>query len=165
MVHIQVADFLLLLTDFYTVFWSLQRIFSFPPNLLKPDALFPYNPSSAGTSDSSVPSATTTAVKPDGTLDTSKLPNLTFLRYAVERTLSTFQAANKKDKEMSGASASADLVSASKAKAEATSMDVDEEAEQEHIKQHYFFPKFLTSRGLLELQVSVSHVNEELTFR
>lgn len=101
--------------------------------------------------------STASTAKPDGSMDSIKLPNLAFLRYAVERTLAKFQEANKKDKKMTGASTGTGATS-SKAKAKETAMEVDEAAEQEHIKQHYFFPKFLTSRGLLELQVIWNHL-------
>lgn len=138
----------------------MQRIFAFPPNLLKSEPLFPYTPPpfSSTSSSSSKP-------LPPSVLDLSKLPNLAFLRYAIDRTLSTFTDANKKDKQLSGAASKS---TSSSAKIQKTSggstepMDLDDAGAVEHVKQHYFFPKFLTSRGLLDLQVADANFRRQI---
>lgn len=57
---------------------------------------------------------------------------------------------------MAGAASSSSTTASTskngKAKASEDAMEVDEE-QIDRVKEHYFFPKFLTSRGLLELQV------------
>lgn len=67
------------------------------------------------------------------------------LHTALEKTLIVFSAATKKEKELGGASKNS--ASAGKQKAKLSSEEEDESLE------HYFFPKFLTSKNLLELEV------------
>lgn len=65
------------------------------------------------------------------------------LNDGLTQTLDTFAAATKKEKELQGASKEGGERKLGKRK----------EEDEEEIKSHYFFPKFLTSRNLLELEV------------
>lgn len=105
--------------ELYSIFWSLQRVFTNPPSLFVP----------------AVASTSTTPAAADA---------FATLRTALEKTLAVFAAATKKEKELGGA-AKDSPASAGKQKA----------ADDEESIEHYFFPKFLTSKNLLELEVSV----------
>lgn len=63
------------------------------------------------------------------------------LRHGLTKTLEVFAAATKTDRELLGSSKEGQKV---KAKSE----------EEDAAMEHYFFPKFLTSRNLLDLEVS-----------
>ncbi|GAA5836922.1 hypothetical protein JCM9279_007702 [Rhodotorula babjevae] len=107
---------------FYATFWSLQRIFN-NPHLL-------FSPARSGPSSSS-----------------SSSP-LADLQTGVRETLAAFDAATKKEKELSGAAAKGDAAAARGGEALGTVKEGDEGLEE------YFFPKFLTSRNLLDLELS-----------
>lgn len=133
-------------TAFYGTFWSLQRYFINPPLLFQP------------------PAASTSS--------TSTTP-LSSLRDGVRATLLAFRAATKKAKDLTGSSTDSSssskarsAVSAGPAKPEGgrrrTMDEVDDDDDDDDEKmdtseqalEEYFFPKFLTSPDLLELEVS-----------
>lgn len=64
------------------------------------------------------------------------------LQTSLKKTLTAFAAATKKEKDLGGGDSG---------KQKARSLGDDESME------HYFFPKFLTSKNLLELEVSFAH--------
>lgn len=124
--------------DDYTLFWSLQRIFSFPPNLIKAEPVCPeMNIPTSKAPTLSRESKSKDAVPAD-------LPNLRFLRYAGNAMLDLFTEANRKEKDLAGAGRSSTAIANQRA---VDSMSVEE------VKEHYFFPKFLTSRTLFDLEV------------
>lgn len=65
----------------------------------------------------------------------------------MRETLAAFDAATKKEKELSGAAAKGDAAAARGGEAHGAAKEGDEGLEE------YFFPKFLTSRNLLDLEV------------
>ncbi|GAA5921157.1 hypothetical protein JCM3775_004118 [Rhodotorula graminis] len=103
-------------SGFYATFWSLQRVFNNPHLLFSP----------APPSSSSSP--------------------LADLQTGVRKTLAAFDAATKKEKELSGTAAKGDK--AAPARGGEGAKEADEGLEE------YFFPKFLTSRNLLDLELS-----------
>jgi THO complex subunit 1 len=106
--------------SFYTIFWTLQRFLSNPPLLFD---------------------ASLASFLPPGTHDTPT--NLSFLRFAVKRTLDRFSEMSKRERELAGAAA----------KGKKASVDADEDIDD--VKKRYFFPKFLTSRTLLDQEVLI----------
>ncbi|KAK4705976.1 THO complex subunit 1, partial [Phenoliferia sp. Uapishka_3] len=110
--------------DFYTTFWSLQRYFNNPPLLFSP----------ASPSTYSTPSNTTPAPPQD---------HYSLFHTSLQKTLDVFAAATKSEKELSGAG---------KEKAVGAPAPLPGAGEEE--LEHYFFPKFLTSRKLLDLEIS-----------
>lgn len=130
--------------DDYTLFWSLQRLFSFPPNLIKAEPILPelnIPKSKAPVLSREVKSSKDTAP--------TDLPNLRFLRYAGNAMLDLFTEANRKEKDLAGAGRSSTAIANQRA---VDSMSVEE------VKEHYFFPKFLTSRTLFDLEVRMRSV-------
>ncbi|GAA6063039.1 hypothetical protein JCM10212_001018 [Sporobolomyces blumeae] len=117
-------------SEFYATFWSLQRFFN------NPHLLF--------TSTSADP-------KP-----------LTDLHSALTSTLSVFAAETKKEKELSGSSGTDALSGSSAKKGKAVDAsgaatfngEKDDADKTEESLEQYFFPKFLTSRNLLALELS-----------
>ena len=116
--------------DFYTTFWSLQRFFSNPPLLFAPAT-------SPVASTSAAPQAEPFAA----------------LQHGLARTLTEFAGATKKERALSGKAdgkQKAVAVLPEVAAAEQVAVELGTEGGQ---LDHYFFPKFLTSRNLLELEV------------
>lgn len=74
---------------------------------------------------------------------------LTDLQQGIRRTLSAFAAATKKEKELSGASKEEQGVAPS---AEGKDKGGESDLPGEGLEE-FFFPKFLTSRNLLDLEV------------
>ncbi|BGP02885.1 hypothetical protein RTG_02997 [Rhodotorula toruloides ATCC 204091] len=112
-------------SQFYTTFWSLQRIFNNPPLLFAA-------PPVASTSADADPFRT--------------------LKNGLRQTLAAFAAATKKEKELAG-SAKEGAVSG---KAKESEVDAEEGLEE------YFFPKFLTSRNLLELELAAVNFRRQI---
>ncbi|BGP10801.1 THO complex subunit 1 [Rhodotorula toruloides] len=112
-------------SQFYTTFWSLQRIFNNPPLLFAA-------PPAASTSADADPFRT--------------------LKNGLRQTLAAFAAATKKEKELAG-SAKEGAVSG---KAKESEVDTEEGLEE------YFFPKFLTSRNLLELELADANFRRQI---
>jgi THO complex subunit 1 len=106
--------------SFYTIFWTLQHLFSNPPLL--------FDPSPASFLPPSLPDAPT---------------NLSFLRFGIKRTLDRFNEMSKRERELAGAS-----------KGKKPKVDVAADEDIDGVKKRYFFPKFLTSRNLLDQEVS-----------
>ncbi|GAA6016092.1 hypothetical protein JCM11491_000665 [Sporobolomyces phaffii] len=118
--------------SFYSTFWSLQRYFN------NPHLLFASDPASP------------------------TLSPLTTLHSSLLTVLSTFAAETRKEKELTG-SGSSEPAAAAKGKARvetATAVEAmmtgekDELDKTEESLEQYFFPKFLTSRNLLSLELS-----------
>ncbi|BGP27097.1 THO complex subunit 1 [Rhodotorula toruloides] len=114
-------------SQFYTTFWSLQRIFNNPP------LLFAAHPA-ASTSTDADPFRT--------------------LQNGLRQTLAAFAAATKKEKELAG-SAKEGVLSG---KAEESEVN----AEEKEGLEEYFFPKFLTSRNLLELELADANFRRQI---
>lgn len=129
-------------STFYPLFWSLQPIFSNPP------LLFTSPPTPAASSSSST---------------SSPPPTFATLHHALSQTLKAFSAATKREKELSGTSHGKEAEKArlasgggsAEAEEEVHMKDGDEQAQHdaEHLEE-FFFPKFLTSRNLLDLELS-----------
>ncbi|BGP19444.1 hypothetical protein JCM10213_006264 [Rhodosporidiobolus nylandii] len=115
-------------SSFYTTFWSLQRFFTNPHLLFSPAP-------AASTSSSAAP-----AEDPMATL-----------RTGLTQTLAAFAAATRREKELGGSGKDAPE-SAKKGKAGEADMRDGDASEGEG--EEYFFPKFLTSRNLLDLELS-----------
>jgi len=115
--------------DFYSTFWTLQRFFTNPPLLFSTSTIS----------------------------GTSSPPNdYSTLRRSLSKTLEAFAEATKKEKELLGSTASTATAGAGagagKGKEDRKDVGLDGGSEKEVI-EHYFFPKFLTSRSLLDLEV------------
>ena len=123
--------------DFYSTFWSLQRFFSNPP-LLFALTLAPV----ASTSAAAAP-----------------VPTEPFaaLRAGLARTLAEFAGATRKEKALSGKADGKQKAMAVLPEVATEQVAAELGAEGEQL-DHYFFPKFLTSRNLLELEVSGARV-------
>ncbi|GAA5831967.1 hypothetical protein JCM11251_002767 [Rhodosporidiobolus azoricus] len=124
-------------SQFYTTFWSLQQYFN------NPHLLF--------TSPKLDPASTSTSSGAEDPFST--------LHHGLLKTLSAFRAATKREKELAGASK--DEKAGGKGKenvvgeVEMKPVDAvdDPDATEESLEQ-YFFPKFLTSRNLLDLELA-----------
>ncbi|GAA5995522.1 THO complex subunit THO1/HPR1 [Rhodotorula paludigena] len=112
-------------SSFYATFWSLQRYFNNPHLLFVP-----------------TPAASTSTTQPT--------TPLTDLQQGIRRTLSAFAAATKKEKELSGASKEEQGVAPS---AEGKDKGGESDLPGEGLEE-FFFPKFLTSRNLLDLELA-----------
>ncbi len=117
--------------DFYSNFWSLQRFFSNPPLLFAPTP---------------APVASTSA---------AAAPTEPFaaLQHGLAKTLAEFAAATKKEKALSGKADGKQKAVAVLPEVAAEQVAAELGSEGERL-DHYFFPKFLTSRNLLSLEVS-----------
>ncbi|GAA5911245.1 hypothetical protein JCM8208_004307 [Rhodotorula glutinis] len=111
-------------SGFYATFWSLQRVFN------NPHLLFSPAPPSLSSSSASSP--------------------LADLETGVRKTLAAFDAATKKEKELSGTAPKGDGAAA--AARGGTAREDGKEGDEG--LEEYFFPKFLTSRNLLDLELS-----------
>lgn len=129
-------------STFYSTFWSLQKYFN------NPHLLFTTT-NSASSSSSSSSSAST--------------PPIETLHSSLSTVLTAFSTETKKEKALSGSAAangndqgkSVDSSSSSK-NVEASMVILGEKDSQDKTEQsleQYFFPKFLTSRNLLSLEV------------
>jgi len=111
--------------DFYSTFWTLQRFFTNPPLLFSTSTIS----------------------------GTSSPPNdYSTLRRSLSKTLEAFAEATKKEKELLGSTAISGAGPGAGKGKEENNVGLDGESEKEVI-EHYFFPKFLTSRSLLDLEV------------
>lgn len=161
--------------DFYTTFWSLQKYFT------NPQSLFTFPPSAASSLDapptvkpslktakpsdpsSPAPVASTSAAllpPPTPPIVPYERPADGFpaLRDGLTKTLAVFAAATQKEKELAGSSGSG-VSSSSSSSVSSKRSDrgegKDGDAEDlENKSEYYFFPKFLTSRNLLELELA-----------
>lgn len=138
--------------DFYTLFWSLQRYFSDPPSLFdRPvhSGLPPVLSSYAATFPTVPP------LGKDGKIVTNApmaagTPNLTLLREGVSRMLSVFSDASKREKALQGATRDG----SHKSKKEGGSKSAALQTPVEDIKKFFFYPKYLTSKTLIDLEVA-----------
>ncbi|GAA6020888.1 hypothetical protein JCM8202_005484 [Rhodotorula sphaerocarpa] len=112
---------------FYSTFWSLQRYFINPPLLFAAPKVAPAGPSTSAGPES-----------------------FPALRDNVRKTLSAFNAATKKAKDLAGSSKES---SESRDAGKARQADADM-ADSEPALEEYFFPKFLTSPDLLDLELA-----------
>lgn len=155
--------------EFYLLFWSMQRYFSDPPSLF------------AQTISSSLPSAlsdyavTFPSVPPlskDGTVSTAVTaagtPNLTLLRQGVQKMLDVFAEASKKEKALQGAAKDGSSKSSTRRpaahnadSAPVSATSVSSSAEND-VRKMFFYPKFLTSRTLLNLEVADSNFRKQV---
>lgn len=140
--------------EFYAKFWSLQNFLANPPLLFQG-----WTPSPAGapsTPTLSRPSRTAPAspTKRTAAASSTAAPqaepstaNLAKLNEGIARALEVFQQATEKEKQLNGSSAAA-----SKGK-DRTKVKEPDPSNIAEVTNHYFFPKFLTSRNLLDLEV------------
>lgn len=135
---------------FYTLFWSLQSFFADPQSLLQnssPHNALPEAVTNYGTA------AQTAAMDQKVKDRDSKIPvpdttNLSVLQQGVSKVLTLFAEASKKEKALQGAAKDPSNRNAgSKSVAEAKT------ATEEDVKKMFFYPKYLTSQSLLDLQV------------
>lgn len=137
--------------DFYTLFWSLQRYFSDPLALF--DRPVPANlPASLTAYAASFP-----VVPPlgkDGKVASVPMaagtPNLTVLRQGVSKMLEVFSDASKREKALQGASRDG----AQKTRKEGGSKSASLQTPMEDVKKFFFYPKYLTSKTLIDLEVA-----------
>ncbi|GAA6009688.1 hypothetical protein JCM10207_004155 [Rhodosporidiobolus poonsookiae] len=117
---------------FYTTFWSLQRIFNNPPLLFAPTP-------ATSTSSSPAPS-----------------DPFTTLHSGLRQTLAAFAAATKREKELAGAAKDDKPAAGGKENLPVGEKEVemDETSGEQQALEEYFFPKFLTSRNLLDLELA-----------
>jgi THO complex subunit 1 len=122
--------------------------------------LFPFSPAPYAEAEATPRSSKTSPSKGrDGTPSASarsspapvasQRPNLNLLRYAADKIVSRFTAANKQERELAGVSS-------------AISKSTSKSSSIQHVKDAYFFPKFLTSRNLLELQIADSFFRRQI---
>ena len=112
--------------EFYELFWSLQELIAQPTLLTGP--------------------------KP-GVVTADATKNMLRLRTSVPRVLEAFTAASGAEKALTGSkSSSSSSDRKGKARASSTASTTDVEA----IRDAYFFSKYLTGKGLLDLQVRSS---------
>lgn len=137
--------------DFYTLFWSLQRYFSDPPSLFdRPvHADLPSVLSSYAASFPTVP-----PLGKDGKIANVPMaagtPNLTLLREGVTKMLNVFSDASKREKALQGASRDA----SHKSKKDGGSKSASLQTPVEDVKKFFFYPKYLTSKTLIDLEVA-----------
>lgn len=136
--------------DFYTLFWSLQRYFSDPPSLFdKPiNAELPSSLSKFASGFPIVPQ-----LGKDGKIASVPLaagtPNLTLLREGVTKMLEVFSDASKREKALSGASSGAH-----RSKKDGALKSAALPTPIEDVKKFFFYPKYLTSKTLIDLEVA-----------
>ena len=140
--------------EFYTLFWTLQRYFSEPPAVFYStiSSSLPAILSAYANSFPLVP-----LVSKDGTVSSeptaAATQNLTILRQSVIKTLDVFSEASKKEKALQGATFK-EGSHRSTARKNAASSSADEQADSyEDVKRMFFYPKLLTSKSLLALEV------------
>ena len=167
--------------DFYSVFWSLQKyfinpqsLFAFPPSVAAPPsapaALRSGSTRACADAASTRPSASTNATAPaigiSSTAEPTPPPAEGFpsLRHGLVKTLEVFRDHTRKEKEVASSSSSSNshvYSSSSRSDRDKKKMsayergdidDVDQEFTE--ATQSYFFPKFLTSRNLLSLELA-----------
>jgi THO complex subunit 1 len=142
--------------EFYTLFWSLQRYFSNPQSLFT--SAIPSNlPPILLTFASSFPSVPTLAK--DGSVSgkstAAATPNLTLLREGVQKMLFVFGEASKKEKALQGAS---------KEKEGSGRGSRERKTSEAEVKKMFFYPKFLTSKALIDLEVWLYSRDRRYTF-
>ncbi|KAK9895538.1 hypothetical protein P389DRAFT_197594 [Cystobasidium minutum MCA 4210] len=137
--------------DFYTLFWSLQRYFSDPPSLFdKPvNADLPSSLSKYAASFPAVP-----PIGKDGKIASVPLAagtsNLTLLREGVVKMLDVFSDASKREKALSGASRDG----SHRSKKDGVPKSATMATSVEDVKKFFFYPKYLTSKTLIDLEVA-----------
>lgn len=137
--------------DFYTLFWSLQRYFSDPPSLFdKPvNASLPSSLSKFAASFPAVP-----PLGSDGKIASVPLSagtaNLTLLREGVTRMLDVFSDASKREKALSGAARDGSHKSKKDGLPKSSALPTP----VEDVKKFFFYPKYLTSKTLTDLEVA-----------
>lgn len=137
--------------QFYNTFWSLQPLLSNPQDLFKSFRPPPAGPVAAlqsSTSSRSNPSSSSshnTAGKEEEINPST--PQLALLREGIVKTLEVFANTNKREIELSGKEGGE--------KGKGRGVDLEDE---EQVKEHYFFPKYLTKRNLLDLEVRLLNI-------
>ena len=155
--------------EFYLLFWSMQRYFSDPPSL------FAQTVSSGLPSALSDYAATFPSVPPlskDGTVSTAvtaaATPNLTLLRQGVQKMLDVFAEASKKEKALQGAAKDGISKSSTRRPAAGNADSVPASATSvsssaaDDVRKMFFYPKFLTSKTLLDLEVADSSFRKQV---
>lgn len=135
--------------DFYTLFWSMQRFFSDPPSLFSsgvhpdlPPTLLPFVDSVPA-----LPPLDKEGKVQSDVMTAGGTQNMTLLKAGVRKMLVVFNDASKREKELQGAAKD----SKSSGKRGETQTKA---ASPEDVKHLFFYPKFLTSKALLDLEVS-----------
>lgn len=147
--------------EFYVLFWSLQRYFSDPPSLFHREATASL-PAILVMYAASFP--TVPPVGKDGSIASTPTaagtPNLTILRQGVTKLLDVFHEASKEEKALQGAvkDGAPRPVGAKKAvDAPAGVMGGEDDA-----RRMFFYPKFLTSKALLDLEVADGNFRKQV---
>ena len=166
--------------DFYSVFWSLQKyfinpqsLFAFPPSPATPPlapAALRSDPSRTGTSaapSSVAPSSSAVQIVPAPAAALTPPPAEGFpaLRAGLVKTLEVFRDHTRKEREVTSSSSSShsgaySSSSSNRSERDRKKMsayergDINDEQEFSETTQSYFFPKFLTSRNLLSLELA-----------
>ncbi|GAA5989442.1 hypothetical protein JCM5350_000706 [Sporobolomyces pararoseus] len=129
-------------STFYSTFWSLQKYFN------NPHLLFTTTNSASSSSSSSSSSSAST-------------PPIETLHSSLSTVLTAFSTETKKEKALSGSAAAngnekGKLVDNSSSNVEAMIIlgEKDSQDKTEQSLEQYFFPKFLTSRNLLSLELA-----------
>ena len=145
--------------EFYTLFWTLQRYLSDPLSIFQTtiNSSLPPIISAYAASFPLVPS-----LGKDGTVSSTPTaaatPNLTILRQSITKTLEVFSEASKKEKALQGASTT-DRSGRSTSLNSGESARLDKSlSSEEDVKRMFFYPKFLTSKSLLDLEVCPSAI-------
>ena len=147
--------------EFYILFWSMQRYFSDPPSLFQHSvhASLPPVLSTFAASFPAVP-----PVAKDGKVSmvptAAGTPNLTLFRQGVTKLLDVFHDASREEKALQGAAKdSAARSSMAKRSADAASLASSSE---DDVRRMFFYPKFLTSKNLLDLEVADSSFRKQV---
>lgn len=137
--------------DFYTLFWSLQRYFSDPPSLFD-RPVHPDLPAILSSYAASFP--TVPPLGKDGKIAVVPMaaatPNLTLLREGVTKMLNVFSDASKREKALQGAARDG----SHKSKKDGGSKSASLQTPIEDMKKFFFYPKYLTSKTLIDLEVA-----------
>ena len=147
--------------EFYVLFWSMQRYFSDPPSLLQ-QSVHATLPSVLSTYAASFPIVP--PVAKDGSVAAAPLaagtPNLTLLRQGVAKLLDVFHDASKDEKALQGAAKDGiNRQNGLKRSAEAVPSTP---VKDDDVRRMFFYPKFLTSKNLLDLEVADSNFRKQV---
>lgn len=144
--------------DFYTLFWSLQRYFSDPPSLFAQSV---HSELPQGLSKFAATFPTVPPLGKDGKVITVLMaagtPNLTLLRHGVTKMLDVFSDASKRDKALQGAARDV----GHKSKKDGALKSASLQTPIEDVKKLFFYPKFLTSKSLIDLEVADSNFRKQ----
>lgn len=134
--------------DFYTLFWSLQTFFSDPRTLFQPSSdgsSIPQQMSTYASTILKVPQVGSDG-KTASAATGSDAPNLTLLHVAISKVLDVFADASKKEKALQGGAKDGSSRSHTKSASA-------KPATEDDIRKMFFYPKYLTSHSLIDLEV------------